>query len=205
MGFDNDEILAAANGDFTTLIRKRSEDFDKLTNYIAKRWVRPCWVDREDIRQEVLLGAWLAARRFDPTRGVPAARHMTYNAFDRGKKQLHKWRAARGSRNRDAGSSTLESRISTHTELNMMRIDDARFEKFEIVSDAVQECGNDEAEALVVRALAMRGTIRGAAWMLYRDKAVRLKFQFVSPADAREVVRKIALQIAARRGSPVAA
>ena len=74
---------------------------------------------------------------------------------------------------------------------------DERFAEYERVRAAERLCV-DEYDLLVLRALALRGTVVGAAHMLYRDKETRLKFEFVSRAHARNVVRSVVERLAER-------
>ena len=199
MGFKTEEILALGAGktDFAQFHARHTSDIDRMAGYIERRWRLPCWTDTDDVRQEVAIGMWCAASRFDPTRGPTAASYLVFQSIDKAKKAAHKWRKARGNRSRDVAPSTLELRL----EDSSGRVRDvpvpASVESFEQARDAERLC-EDDCELLVMRALATRGSIDGAASVLYDDPNLRLHFEFASRDAARRHVRRIARTFAAR-------
>lgn len=199
MGFKTAEILALGAGetDFAQFHARHESDIARIAGYIERRWRLPCWADTDDVKQEVAIGMWRAASRFDPTRGPTAAAYLTFQAIDKAKKEAHKWRKARGHRSRDVAPSTLESRLETKDG----RVRDVPtqpiVEPFEQAYDAERLC-EDDCELLVMRALATSGSIDGAASALYDDPQLRLRFEFASRESARRRVKRITQTLAAR-------
>lgn len=65
-----------------------------LAAMLMRRWKAPEWVEREEIEQELMLGAWIAMTKYDPKRSADPAAYVVWNAVDKAKKKLHKIRGA---------------------------------------------------------------------------------------------------------------
>ena len=132
-----------------------------LASMLMRRWRAPAWVEREEIEQELMLGAWVAMTKYEPEkdikRGGPAA-FIVWNAVDKAKKKLHKLRGANLHGNADGATGTWEVPFShlTHPEkVERISAEDLRDEEQGIDSErqALFFCFEDR-EREVIRLLA---------------------------------------------------
>lgn len=195
MGITTTEVLALRAGEatFRTFYDRHAKQMRWMAAYIDQRWMLPCWSDREDLLQEVAMGAWRAAQKFDPNRGVPAQRYVTYNAISTGKKAANRWRKA--GRKGDNAPSRLDAHLGDKNPPDVRTLN--AVEQFEQVQALEQTCRGDE-ERLVLRALVKHGSVRGAASALYADPTVRLQFEYGSSSSARQHVWRVARELARR-------
>ncbi len=81
---------------FDQLVRKTRPHWGRLAQYLMRRWKTPTWVvDEEDLVQQMLEGAWIALREWDPARGTPLKAYVIWNSVDKAKKHLHVARKAK--------------------------------------------------------------------------------------------------------------
>jgi hypothetical protein len=89
--------LRTGHVDFTRFAAETAQDWTRLAHYVMRRQrrCRPGWHDLDDVRQDLLTGAWIAVERYDPSRGASLKGHVIYTACDRAKKALAKAARAR--------------------------------------------------------------------------------------------------------------
>jgi DNA-directed RNA polymerase specialized sigma24 family protein len=80
---------------FTRFARDTREDWDRLSGKMFGRWQLPAGVSDEDVRQEMLIGAWQGVARWDPSRGTPLATFVCWTACNKAAKWIHGQRKAR--------------------------------------------------------------------------------------------------------------
>jgi len=99
---------------FDVFARRQRAAWDAMAGYLMRRWRAGVWVDREDVVQDLLLGAWHAIFEWDPHHpSAPSlAGYVVYNALDKAKKRLHRYRGALLSGNADAHPSANEKLAS---------------------------------------------------------------------------------------------
>jgi DNA-directed RNA polymerase specialized sigma24 family protein len=83
-----------AGGTFDEFERTTRRDWDRLVNYLYRRWQLPAGVEPEDLRQEMLLASWEAAVAWDPGRSVTLKTFVVWRSVTAAKHWLHKQRAA---------------------------------------------------------------------------------------------------------------
>lgn len=81
-------------------------DWRKLAQYVYRKWPLPYGVEAEDIAQEMLLAAWIAIGKWDPTRCVKLQTYVVWCAVTRGKRFVHE---QRNSCHRTAGDGRFPS------------------------------------------------------------------------------------------------
>jgi hypothetical protein len=84
---------------FQKFERDTRRDWDKIAGKLYRKWSLPVGVGEEDVRQELLLGAWMGVFHpksgWDPSRGVRIEVHVVWNACSWTKKWIHRQRQAR--------------------------------------------------------------------------------------------------------------
>lgn len=116
-----DELLLALRCgriSFDLFERRTRPVWTALAENLLRRWRGPVAVSVDDMRQELMLGAWIFVAHWDPKRlgpdGQPVAigRFVTFNACDKAKKWLHQQRNAY--RRDDKSPSRVERNFSSY-------------------------------------------------------------------------------------------
>jgi DNA-directed RNA polymerase specialized sigma24 family protein len=95
---------AAAPAEF---VARTQDVFARFARYLMRRWKTPSAVDQEDVEQELRLAAWAALWKWDPERGVPIDRFITFQCLDKAKKWMHRQRNAKRRDDSAAGRYAL--------------------------------------------------------------------------------------------------
>lgn len=205
-----DAARACAAGTIT--FRQFMGETDRRWQWWAKRLARagiPAWLDTEDIRQELLVEAWRALRRYDSekAKGQSPAQFTEFAAKYHAKKQVHR---ARGDDRHtwEWGPAKFEIPMSAFSREG----DEEENEVFDIPIDADQDRAIERKQSMMilareqgnlrdffgVQALAeAQGDIEEAARMLWEDLDMRLLCRLPSDHAARLIVGRLASGIAA--------
>lgn len=85
---------------FALFERRTRPVWNALAENLLRRWKGPVAVSVDDMRQELIVGAWIFVAHWDPKRlgpdGKPVSveRYVVFNACDKAKKWLHQQRNA---------------------------------------------------------------------------------------------------------------
>lgn len=79
---------------FDTFARYTANEWMRLAQYVFRIWPLPSGVGVEDVAQELLMEAWRATHRFDPSRGVPLHTYVVWCAVAQGKRWCQQQRNA---------------------------------------------------------------------------------------------------------------
>jgi len=181
----------------------------QLVRYLLKRWRISRWVDTEDLEQDMLLGAWNSVWKFDPARGVALDAYVVYNAVDKAKKAMHRYRGAKRSGNADANPSRMEFGFHERADdehggerwaeehLAQEPSHEDRVEVREAIDRALRHC-RTEAEREVVLAVVKTDDLAAAAEALYADPEARRRCRMGSEKQAARVVVRAAREVAER-------
>jgi DNA-directed RNA polymerase specialized sigma24 family protein len=88
---------------FDTFARYTRTEWERLAQYVYRIWPLPSGVGVEDIAQEMLLEAWRATLKFDPSRGVPLHTYVVWCSIAHGKRWCQQQRNASWRRNGEPG------------------------------------------------------------------------------------------------------
>lgn len=202
MGFDR-MVRDVFDGrvDFTTFARSTRDRWEKLADYLLGRWRAPRWYSREDVVQELLLGAWSRMWDFDPRRGVALARYVVWNAVDIAKKALHK---VRGAYRRDDRSPSVLPEVAVESFgedagewLTAMGVEATQETRMQAAEQVLGACTNPRERRVMEAILATQCLLAGA-FKLYDDTDVRLMFRMMSEEHAIKLTEQIALRVATR-------
>lgn len=188
-----DRLLTKEIG-FDAFVRNTKDTWRNLAQYLMRRWRTPTDVDVEDVVQELYVGAFRAAGRFDPARGTGFAEYLTWNACDKAKKRMHKWRGANlhGSADRNPGryaaahdpSGILFQKQGTEAE----QVDE--IDKRRRWRDVAAEMPTRRLHFAMLALGGAKGDVDAAACALYGDLDLRLELRLGSEATARRVVER---------------
>lgn len=176
------EALARHEIGFNEFVRYTNSDWNRLSMMIYQRWRRkiPLGVGLEDVKQEMLFGAWKAVDEFNPRRSSSLQRFVIFRACAITTRYLHKQRAAkRRSQNAPSRHPILFSAIDSATEewLEALVVDDG--DPIEVI-DARHQFDRmvDNASGVALFALvALKqagGDLRVAGELLYDETMIRL-------------------------------
>lgn len=191
---------------FAQFEQRTREDWNKLAGKMYRRWKLPPGVGEEDVRQEMLLRAWLAAHEFDPSRGKQIEDFVVWRACNGSAKHLH------SQRNSLRRSGKAQSRFPLT--MGALRIDDdgelSESEKMDLfaraepeqerlvdssrVAELVVEIGETELDRDALRAwMRADGDVAEAGVELWYDPVVRADHDLRTPAHGvRAVERAVA-------------
>lgn len=210
--------VATLGGDFATL--ERDPRWSRFAGFILRRWRLPPWVTHEDVRQDLVIAAWLHVRKFDPARGVSADRYVEWNAITSAKKRGHKARGSYRHRNADAAPSrhelaftglaregdedgAVEERLAERASTPPAQHDLA--ERRDLLRRLEVACESPR-ERWSVRALVeVGGDVGAAALALYDNAQARYELRLASEARAEKVVASVVRAVVARLGEDAAA
>lgn len=194
---------------FDEFARRTAADWNRLATSVYRRWHRrmPLGVTVEDLRQELLLHAWLAVGDFDATRGVALKSFVVFMAMSKTTRfinqQRNSWRRNSDAESRypiafgvlaegdDAREEWLETLGATEPpELERLIDERQRFEA------AKREAEGIDLWSLVAVAEAS-GDVVEAAQQLFDITAVKRACRWGSPGDAqRQVFRSLSACLA---------
>jgi DNA-directed RNA polymerase specialized sigma24 family protein len=190
---------------FDEVVRASEKRWERLAQYIGRRWYGPAWHGNDDLKQEILVAAWDAVWRFDERRAGRSeraiVRYVVFNAVDRAKKRRHSARGARQGNNPDSSPARFEMLAPDEDAERVWAAATAsapeQERRMEAVEHALALC-RTRAERIVVRALAQTGCLATAAQRVYDDASARALLGVRSSKEANVVVRKTAETLAER-------
>lgn len=189
------------------------EETDRRWQWWAKRLSRagiPVWLDVEDIRQELLVEAWRAMKRFDgkKAKNVSESQWTERAAKEHAKKQVHR---ARGDDRHTWAWGPPRFDIPVSALLKDGADEDAA-SIFDVPVEPEQDRARERAEAVMqlarqqesmrdffaVQALAAaEGDVEYAAKLFWEDLDARLLCRLPSDHTARMIVGRVAARLAA--------
>lgn len=192
------ELAACRDGrmTFDELAKRTRPSWEKLAQYLLRRWKSPTWVsDVEDVVQDLLLGAWLAIQEWDPSYpgAAPLKSFVIFNSVDKAKKRVHQMRKAKR-RDDKAPSRHMVPVSSLHREgedpLDVADLviafadQDLRLEAGRLLRDVPPELFPALQQYL------NEGSISQAAWQLLEDVARARELGITTHREAALVVER---------------
>jgi sigma-70-like protein len=86
--------LRAKKTTFTAFYRATRQEWQRMALALHRNWRLPPTVTVDDVEQELLLGAWLAVRKFLPSKGMTLVGYVVWCSHSRATKWVHKQRGA---------------------------------------------------------------------------------------------------------------
>ncbi len=186
------------------------EETERRWQWWAKRLARagiPLWLDAEDIRQDLLLEAWRAMKRFDgkKAKSVTPSQFVEVAAKNAAKKNVHRARGddrhtwAWGAPRFDLAASTLVREGDEDAEFEVpVEPEQGRARERREAVMALARQQESLRDFFAVQALAAaEGDIEHAAQLFYEDLDARLLCRLPSEHTARMVVGRVASRLAA--------
>lgn len=190
--------------DFARFVEATDPAWVKLATFLHRRWPLPYGIDAEDVKQDMLLGAWRKLPLHDPAR-APFSDYVIFHGMDYATKRIHKQRGAilHGNAGQNPSRFPVLSKDSWN-EIEkgpgvFIRNAETRISSSnpDTVLDIAHACVTN-AERATIRALAESGDVREAADVLYESLPLWHLFKFESQAHARRLVRDIVCDLRSR-------
>lgn len=189
--------------DFGQFLKATKDTWYALAAYLMRRWRSPRAIELEDVVQELYVGAFRASTKFDPARGVPFHSYLVWNACDKAKKKIHKWRGAvlHGSPDRAMGrfhiaASDLPAREregDQSARVLEVVVEPTQLDDFEYRSrwqSMAEEMPTPRLYWGMLALGATRGEVDAAARALYDTVDLRLALRLACEAMAVHVVKQ---------------
>lgn len=192
------DALARGEVSFDEFARRTATDWTRLAGKVYSAWRRnlPVGVSLDDIRQEMLLHAWLAVGEYDTSRGGMSLKsYVVYMACAKATRFVHEQRCAK---RRDDHAPSRHP--VTFTEL--LRIDDEPGKALDLLLE--DSSTQDPSELLDARAKFARALTVADGVDLYALVALREAFGNI-PQAAELLFDEVLLRLHERWGSPHAA
>ena len=201
---------------FGRFVRETVAIYESMARYLLRRWRTPCWMQEEDVVQELYVETWRHLPKYDPTRGTSLAGFVVFGAMSETKRRMHKARGVSIHGSPDRKASRIEPPVSS---LARRGDEDGATEAYVaslLAEEPVAEEGAIEAERVrssattLLRAcrtpeertaaLAVReaGSLDGACRVLYDDAEHRLDWRLGSEELADRFVRRNLVAVASR-------
>lgn len=87
---------------FTQFYRLTRREWGRMSTALHRNWKLPPTVTVDDVEQEMLLGGWLAARKWSPTKGMALTPYVVWCAHSRATRWIHKQRGVEQHRRKGA-------------------------------------------------------------------------------------------------------
>jgi hypothetical protein len=191
---------------FVHMVNTTKPQWESLARQLARRWRAPAGVTLEDLIQELHVGAFLAIRRYDATKGKSPREYVVWNAMDRTKKWLHVQRLGhRTHRHEDSTPGRFPRAFSTmqidgkgNSDLPYA-VERACFSASELeptvaIVAAKQAWRRARESAPILHpvmdaVIRCRGNTEDAADAVYGSTDLRLQYRFGCRQDAVDLVR----------------
>ena len=165
------------------------------------RYRLPAWFGADDVKQELLVSAWTALRKFQDGKGPTLTRYVEWNAVKRTTKAVHRARGCNQHTRKGPGRPELVESQMAHSLPDVADDLDVEAAYFKAERMAVVALLADSAlEQRALRALASEGSAEAAASVLYEDADFRLDAWLCSEREALRFVRRTAEKIIERFG-----
>lgn len=202
----------SAGGSFEEFVRRTRPYWESQARHLMIRWKTPADVEREDVVQEILLGAWNAIQKFDSTRGKTLAEYVRWNAISKGKKYMHWQRAAlrRDDKSRSRhhlafsrlkfgrGRAVAEGEAEADELFDSLACDDRQEQIFDLEMRIAKLEDVSPRHFAAARILAQcEFDPEDAAAELYEDVRLRRVLQLGCEDEARDLVRRALDELAA--------
>lgn len=171
-------------------------------------WCTPPCVGHEDLVQELMVGCVWAFKRYDPTRvknNGSIGRYVSYNAYDKAKKWIHRQRGAVRHGNADGnlsrhallfhdlagkrGEEQEEAEIEwLSKDLQTDPLQHVMVERHEIWHVRLRQAPTVRLRWGIVALESTRGEQGAAAKRLYENQNLRLRLRLGSEKDARKII-----------------
>lgn len=155
-------------------------------------------VGREDVVQELLVGAWRAVGKWDPTRGVAIDRYVIFNSNANAAHWLdHQREASCGgklSRN-PTRAPMLGSRVDIGDSEVFARKMDPKLDNLLDVQSFLERVSLSVVERIVVEALCSTQSPRAAALQIYNHYPHRIRLELGCERAAVRLVQRVAARL----------
>ncbi len=192
-------LLAMRSGrlSFAEFERRTRPIWTNIAQHLLRRWRAPVSVSVDDVRQELIVHAWIFAGHWRKELNVTITRYVQFNAIDKAKKWLHQQRNAY--RRDDRSPGRIERPVSS---LNL-----SEYAEEHLLDALAHEPSQEESLATrqevlalakraspehrpALAALARTGDPELAARHLLESTAACIAFRLESVDDARHAVTR---------------
>ena len=199
------ERLRVGRATYNEFVSETRPRWEALAGWLLGRWKLPGWVERDDILQDLLVGAWRACWTYEEGRGsMPLGRYVRYAAVGHAQKRIHKMRGV--SLHTCVGPSRVDMPMASLSEEAQRILEALQAMPASQEDELIDRQGTQRAmarcqtieELLVVQALALTRGLEESAALLHADEDARSLLGLRSEEHAVQVVVRTACAFAQR-------
>ena len=171
----------------------------RLATWLAARWTRPTWFTVDDVRQELVFGAWRALARFDESRSSNPWHYLTWNAIALARNAIRRARLGGKRTHSDESRPMREHLCDLPEEIEMLAesrksicgfTTEARIDGSRSLLRRSRDASTMR-ERMVCHCLASAASIEGAVEELDSDPGMRLALRIDSTEHTRAIVHAV--------------
>lgn len=183
---------------FNQFLVETNQDWQQIAKTLLSKWPAP--IEVEDVKQELMLWAWVFFDRFDPNRGVDLGRYLVFNAIDKAKKSIHVARGANRHGNADQSKSrlpklyddlTLNSCEDCSNWLDLNNGVDHRQDTITEAKEIVSKIPGKHGQKIGLCFLVSGGDIASVSSLVYEDPVLRGVYRLSSEESAKQLTKKV--------------
>lgn len=185
------ELLRGRAITWDQFVRRTRLHWDRLARHLDRRWVRSDALEVEDLRQELLMGALLGYREYDPNhpRAPKLAVHVVWRAVAHATRTIHHDRHAGRDRKGPARHTIAECRVHSHDH-GGSNLQPPALERLGVVTEPAQHAAMQRRDALACARTDEERNVVGAivAGMSAREVTEVYGGSYASVADVARTV-----------------
>lgn len=189
---------------FDQFLVETNQDWQQIAKTLLSRWPAP--IEVEDVKQDLMMWAWIFFDKFDANRGVDLGRYLVFNAIDKAKKAIHVARGANRHGNADQAKSRLPKLyddLNMHSAERSFRSEDCsswldlnngvqqRQDKMIEAKAIVDQIPGKHGQKFGLCFLVSGGDLASVSSLVYEDPELRGVYRLSSEESAKQLTKKV--------------
>lgn len=165
-------------------LKNTLKEWRKIANSLLSRWAAP--VEIEDVLQDICLAIVELLPLFDKSRGVSLGDYLIFNASDKAKKRIHKYRGANIHRGADRNASRLPVLYEPDVISNWASYSEKPEQENKVILSQFVDKFSDPLTKKVAF-IILKTDVEAATKTVFEDHELRASFRLNTREQAREL------------------